>query len=1151
MQLRLPTTYLTESERASKTIHEPHGGNAWTAPEQGCNRVGFQNANGIERGRHPADDVISTAKEFHLDIFGIAEPNVAFDDEITSRINAAIKQSFGSGLISPASISSSKTGYLPGGTLQVTRGTMVGRQEISGGSKLGSFSWTKFQGKKEKLVVITAYRVTQKKGAKATSGNCNTAYWQQVKAMVKDGKEKPDPRNQVLSDLTHFIDKAKLEGYEILLMLDANESIEERGSKFTKFVERNSLHDIHETIMSDLPSTTRLGSRHRIDFMLASERILEYVTNGGYAAVHEGIHSDHILLWADINMKEFFRGDAPRHVPPQAREFNCDNTKMRDKFLEELAEIHEHQRLSERIHKLETEFRVLGPTPQLVRRYNALDRELVESIKAAARRTVTRKQHGYARSPALVEAGGTVLFWRSVLSSKRHMMPITGKATRLGERNDIPLDKANDMTLGQTHKAVQAAWSSLRECQQQAGELRAKWLENSAKYKADVEGDLDAGKVLQTMVRNLRERSMHKKLTRIAKGARSGLDFIEVPTGEWYYSPSNDELYHYDKGVFEAHAADPSTQSHFLLHHSLKVIPDDAWEANVVEEVEGYRVEGVLIRRIEWQRVSDKEEIETLLMQRNKRHLQQMAKEESPPSQQYFDDLLDNFGASPLADKVLEGEVTNDLDQFPHVIREWLKQFTRTEEERRCIPIDGMIYPHEFQQAFRAVNEKTSSSPSGIHYTFWKAMASDPTMAAYLVVMMRLPFMYGFKNDRWAKCIDVMLEKKKGIRRIHQLRIIGLVEADFNTALKLFFAKQMVANSENTTLSEEQWGGRPGRTATDPALRKMLAFEYGRAMFVTIALFANDATACFNRMVPNISTLVAMKYGVQPSVMKSRNIVMATMEHSIRTKHGDSSGSYRQLPGDVQLAGETQGKGDVASLWSVESQTILRAHQALHEGIYLPHVQPQRKAISKNNDSFVDDTDAMASVLGDTYYSSEKRTAQRIERGSQIWADLINATGGAIAHHKCACQMLAFQDHTFPPKLKERSTQKVVLDDGRGAKTEIKQKRVDEPNKGLGCLMAPSGQQESEFEFRLKQCRDAASRTSGAILSRREAHFMLSGRIVPQVTYSMPVTSLSSIQCRKMNTAIDRVMLPKLGVNQHMPKGSGVQPTAHGRPQLP
>ena len=137
-------------------------------------------------------------------------------------------------------------------------------------------------------------------------------------------------------------------------------------------------------------------------------------------------------------------------------------------------------------------------------------------------------------------------------------------------------------------------------------------------------------------------------------------------------------------------------------------------------------------------------------MQRNKRHLQQFSMEGTPPSQESFRRLLDKYGNSPLADKILDDEVTDELDQFPHVIRTWLRQFRRTKHEG-CAPIDGFIYRQDFQEAFKSVQEKTSSSPSGIHYTFWKCIALDDEMSEYMAVMMRLPFVYGFVNDRWAK----------------------------------------------------------------------------------------------------------------------------------------------------------------------------------------------------------------------------------------------------------------------------------------------------------------------------------------------------------------------------------------------------------------
>ena len=98
------------------------------------------------------------------------------------------------------------------------------------------------------------------------------------------------------------------------------------------------------------------------------------------------------------------------------------------------------------------------------------------------------------------------------------------------------------------------------------------------------------------------------------------------------------------------------------------------------------------------------------------------------------------------------------------------------------------------------------SSPSGIDYTIWKCIAKDNGLAAIFLDMMSLPFQYGFVNNQWCRATDVMLEKKPGVRKIHQLCIIGLLEADFNTALKLIFAKKMMGNAERSEISNEQWG---------------------------------------------------------------------------------------------------------------------------------------------------------------------------------------------------------------------------------------------------------------------------------------------------------------------------------------------------------
>ncbi|KAL7504569.1 hypothetical protein ACHAXN_002530 [Cyclotella atomus] len=72
-----------------------------------------------------------------------------------------------------------------------------------------------------------------------------------------------------------------------------------------------------------------------------------------------------------------------------------------------------------------------------------------------------------------------------------------------------------------------------------------------------------------------------------------------------------------------------------------------------------------------------------------------------------------------------------------------------------------------------------------------------------------------------------MLKKKQGICRIHMLRIIGLLEADFNTALKILFWRNLIANAEREGLNDEQWGSRRNRMMVlDPAMCNMMTFKY-------------------------------------------------------------------------------------------------------------------------------------------------------------------------------------------------------------------------------------------------------------------------------------------------------------------------------------
>ena len=109
----------------------------------------------------------------------------------------------------------------------------------------------------------------------------------------------------------------------------------------------------------------------------------------------------------------------------------------------------------------------------------------------------------------------------------------------------------------------------------------------------------------------------------------------------------------------------------------------------------------------------------------------------------------------------------------------------------------------------------------------------------------------------------------------------------------------------------------------------------------------------------------------------------------------------------------------------------------------------------------------------------------------------------------------------------------------------------DEPNKGLGCLQAVDGGMKREYEHRTNQCHAFANRMRGPRVTLREAHSLMESRVIPSVTYSMPITSFTDKECRNLNKIIDSTMVNKYRYNRHMPRAVMYSPLDLGGADYP
>ena len=68
-----------------------------------------------------------------------------------------------------------------------------------------------------------------------------------------------------------------------------------------------------------------------------------------------------------------------------------------------------------------------------------------------------------------------------------------------------------------------------------------------------------------------------------------------------------------------------------------------------------------------------------------------------------------------------------------------------------------------------------------------------------------------------------------------------------------------------------------------------------------------------------------------------RSATVRAVKKTVRTAAGASVASYREEPGDTQIAGEIQGKGNVMALWTLISDSVLSAHAKLCKGVKMSH----------------------------------------------------------------------------------------------------------------------------------------------------------------------------------------------------------------------
>jgi len=178
--------------------------------------------------------------------------------------------------------------------------------------------------------------------------------------------------------------------------------------------------------------------------------------------------------------------------------------------------------------------------------------------------------------------------------------------------------------------------------------------------------------------------------------------------------------------------------------------------------------------------------------------------------------------------------------------------------------------------------------------------------------------------DRWRTTIAIMLEKDKGSPKINRLRVIGKYEADYNLLLKLYWPKLTTQHAEREgTLGKSQMGTRPHKSSNDASVINELIVDTCRIQKCILTIKQNDASACYDRIIANHSSLNSRREGTPKKVCQLRVNTLNTSKHHVQTSLGVSKQYYTHSNASP-IHGSGQGTGSAGTEWALISIPIIK-----------------------------------------------------------------------------------------------------------------------------------------------------------------------------------------------------------------------------------
>jgi len=496
--------------------------------------------------------------------------------------------------------------------------------------------------------------------------------------------------------------------------------------------------------------------------------------------------------------------------------------------------------------------------------------------------------------------------------------------------------------------------------------------------------------------------------------------------------------------------------------------------------------------------------------------------------------LVGAFGTGTAAQAILEGTFTcpPGLDEHTRYFIEALK-FPSAEARQSTVSL--LLRPEDFIAHWKRAKEKTSSSPSGLHFGHYKSATYSLPLAHLHARFTQLIFQTGLSISRFQAGLQVILEKKAGNIHIDNLRAILLMEGDFNAAMKIFIGARLVNNALSLNLiPDECYGSRPGCTAIQLSLDRTLTADITRQSRASLAVASVDCLTCYDSVGHPPASIACQRLGSPQSLLETTFDTIQNMQISLRTAFGDSSFAYGgSASADLPFQGVCQGNGAGPALWLATSIPLIETLR--HHGYVSKFSCPiSGRSTSLTGMIYVNDCDLIAFFPPS---SAPQEAVSALQHNVLLWQGCLKATGGSLSLKKCSWGLLSFfrKGNRWLPHNDLSAPHEIFILDDLGQPTPIRRIRPQDGSAVVGVTQSLIGDSTPALAALRQKADQWQDVLKSNFLPRSLMWRTLTQVLWPSLRYSLGITTFSPSQAALVVSRLYQTLLPRLGVNRHFP----------------